>query len=343
MIIDENTGKSIGDLSKPSQIVVAKGGHGGFGNSHFTSSTRQTPRVAELGEPGEEFNLILEMKMVADVGLIGLPNVGKSTFLSVVSAARPKIANYEFTTLIPNLGVVEKGTFEAEKGFIAADIPGLIEGASVGKGLGDDFLRHIERTKVLVHFLYSTHPDLREDYETIRKELRDYKGSSLGVDLAKLPEIVVVNKIDAVNPEELSKKLEKVQAAVKSKIIALSAVAHKNIPAVIHEIEAKLQKALEASRAQSAEQGLAGGEEIREFTIEDVKDRNMFEVTKTEGGYTVSGNKIERFAVRTDFSNPHAVARFRDIMKKMGVDRELRRAGAAEGDKVVVKGKEFNL
>lgn len=314
---------------------MAKGGQGGFGNAHFISSTRQTPKVAELGEPGEELNLTLEMKMVADVGLIGLPNVGKSTFLSVVSAAKPKIANYEFTTIIPNLGVVERGTFEAETGFIAADIPGLIEGASQGKGLGDDFLRHIERTKVLVHFLDATHEDLRADYDTIRKELKDYQGGAMAVNLADLPEVVVINKVDAVSEEELKKKAEKVQAAVKSQILLISAVAHKNIPAVIHEIESKLLK----SRQQAEE-----NEEVqvlKEFTIEDVKDQNIFEVTKEDDWYVLTGNRVERFAVKTDFSNPHAVARFRDILKKMGVDKELRRSGAVQGDKIVVKGKEF--
>jgi len=332
VLINEENGKQIGDLSKPGQLTVAKGGDGGFGNSHFTSSVRQTPQLAELGEPGEELNLTLEMKLVADVGLIGLPNVGKSTFLSVVSAAKPKIADYEFTTIIPNLGVIEQGNFEAERGFIAADIPGLIEGASEGRGLGDDFLRHIERTKVLVHFLDATHENLREDYAVIRKELKDYK-----LDISDKPEIVIINKIDAVPEEDLKKKLEKVQAVVKSKIIPISAVAHKNIPALIHEIESKLAKEAKAEKLEINE------EVVKEFTIEDVKNQNIFEVAKEDDYYVVTGNKVERFAIRTDFTNPHAVARFRDIMKKIGLDKELRRAGAVQGDKIKIKKQEFTF
>jgi GTP-binding protein len=330
VIINEETGEQMGDLTVAGQIIIAKGGNGGFGNSHFTSSVRQTPKMAELGEPGEEFNLTLEMKMVADVGFIGLPNVGKSTFLSVVSAARPKIADYEFTTLIPNLGVIEKGTFGADSGFIAADIPGLIEGASEGRGLGDDFLRHIERTKVLVHFLDATHEDLRGDYQTIRAELKNYT-----LDLSGKPEIVIINKIDAISEEELKKKLDKVQAVVKSKIILISAIAHKNIPTLIHEIEAKLKK---LNKEQPAESGI---EEFKEFTIEDVKNQNVFEVIKEDEGYRVVGNKIEKFVIRTDLKNPHAVARLRDIMKKLGIDKELRRSGASLGDTVIVKDKKF--
>lgn len=333
VLINEDTETQIGDLSRKGQLVVAEGGNGGFGNAHFTSSVRQTPKLAELGVPGEELNLTLELKMVADVGFIGLPNVGKSTFLSVVSAARPKIADYEFTTLIPNLGVIEQGTFGAESGFIAADIPGLIEGASVGKGLGDDFLRHIERTKVLVHFLDATHEDLRSDYQTIRGELKNYT-----VDLSDKPEIVIVNKIDALSDEELAKKVKKVQAVAKSKILLISAIAHKNIPALIHEIESKLAKVAASQALEEAGEELG---EFKEFTIEDVKNQNIFEVIKEADGYRVTGNRIEKFVIQTDLTNPHAIDRLRDIMKKLGVDKELRRAGASLGDKIRVKGKEF--
>jgi GTPase len=340
VVIDGKNGHQIVDMSNAEEFIIAKGGEGGFGNSHFVSSTRQAPQVAELGEPGEELEATFELKMIADVGLIGLPNVGKSTFLSVVSAARPKIANYEFTTLIPNLGVIESGTFGSESGFIAADIPGLIEGASEGKGLGDDFLRHIERTRVLVHFLDATHEDLREDYQVIRKELKDYKSESIissTLNLSDLPEIVIINKIDAISAEELSKKLKKVQAVVKSKIIPISSVAHKNIPQLIHEIESKLKKAKLTECHDSAQET----EKVKVFTMKDVVDENIFEVTKEKNHYVVSGSKVEKFAIRTDLSNPHGVARMRDILKKLGVDKELRRAGAKEGDKILIAGKEF--
>lgn len=340
VLIDESSGNQISDLSDTLEFIVAKGGDGGFGNAHFISSVRQAPKVSELGEPGEEKNIILELKMIADVGFIGLPNVGKSTLLSVVSAARPKIADYEFTTLIPNLGVVEEGTFGIERGFIAADIPGLIEGASKGKGLGDEFLRHIERTKILVHFLDATHEDLASDYRTIRKELKGYEEDpsiSLGTGLSDKDEIVIINKIDAISGTDLQKKLEKAQAVVKSKILTISAVAHKNLPALLHEIEKKLIK---GSRIQVPG---SSKEEYKVFTMEDVVDQNIISVKKEKGVFVISGNKIEKFAVRTDFENPHGVARFRDIMKKLGVDKELRRAGATLGDKARVLNKEFDF
>ncbi len=330
ILINEETGDHIGDLSEAGEIVVSKGGEGGFGNAHFTTSVRQTPRVAELGEPGGELNIILELKMVADVGFVGLPNVGKSTLLSVVSAAKPKIADYEFTTLIPNLGVIEEGTYGVEKGFIAADIPGLIEGASKGKGLGDDFLRHIERTKVLVHFLDGLHKNLKDDYQVIRKELKNYV-----IDLSDKPEIVIINKIESVPPDELQKKLSKVQEVVKSKIILISAVAHKNLPELLHEIEKKLAK--EAKKNKKIEPV----EDYKVFTMEDIVSKDFFEVKKENDKYVLTGPKIERFAVRTDFSNPYAVQRFKDIMKKIGVDKELKRQGAGIGDKVQINKKEF--
>ena len=332
VLLDEKTKEIVGDLSEIDEVVVAKGGDGGYGNAHFISSSRQAPRVSELGEPGDEHDLTLELKMIADVGFIGLPNVGKSTLLSVISAARPKIADYEFTTLIPNLGVVEEGTFGIETGFIAADIPGLIEGASKGKGLGDEFLRHIERTKVLIHILDGLHDDLRNDYLVIRKELKNY-----AVDLTDKPEVVVINKIDAVSNDDLQKKLDKVQAVVKSKILTISAVAHKNLPDLLHEIEKKVKK----EKAKPLKK--KDTETYKTFTIKDVKDQNIFTVEKKGKKYILSGNKIERFAIRTDFSNEYGVARFRDILKRMGIDKELRRKGALEGDIIKVVNKEFEL
>jgi GTP-binding protein len=340
VLIDEATGEQIGDLSIENQIIVAKGGSGGYGNAHFTSSTRQAPRVAELGEPGEERNIVLEMKMVADVGFIGLPNVGKSTLLSVVSAAKPKIANYEFTTIIPNLGVVEEGTFGVERGFVVADIPGLIEGASQGKGLGDDFLRHIERTRILVHVLDATHEDLRDDYQVIRKELKSYEKQNkilAGVALAEKPEIVIINKIDVIPAEELAKKLKRVQAVVKSKIILISAATHKNLSDVLHEIEKKLAK--EKIKPMVAKEP----EEYKVFTIEDVLDKNIFEVSKEKDSYRITGAKIERFAIRTDFKNPHAIVRLRDILKKTGIEKELSRQGAKIGDEILIGKGKFNF
>jgi len=333
VVMDTKTGKEIVDMSEVNKYIVAYGGEGGYGNAHFVSSVRQAPRVAELGEPGEEFLVTLELKMIADVGLIGLPNVGKSTFLSVVSAAKPKIADYEFTTLVPNLGVIEPGSFESETGFIAADIPGLIEGASKGRGLGDEFLRHIERTKILVHFLDATHEDLRSDYLVIRKELKDYVA-----DLTDKAEIVVINKIDAISPEELKIKMSKAQTVVKSKILTISAAAHKNIPSLIHEIETKLKKTKRSTRSK-----IEKAKSIKEFTLKDVKGYNLFEIEKQKNYYKITGHKIEKFAVRTDFSDKYAFTRFKDIIKKTGIEKELRRQGAEKGDKIIVAGKEFKL
>lgn len=331
VITDGETGEIIVDLSVVEEKVVAKGGNGGFGNAHFTSSTRQAPRVAELGEPGEEKALNLELKMIADVGLVGLPNVGKSTLLSVVSGARPKIADYEFTTLIPNLGVVEEGRFGLERGFIMADIPGIIEGASEGKGLGDEFLRHIERTRLIVHILDANHSDLAEEYRIIREELRHYK-----VDLTDRPELVAVNKIDSISEEELSVKVKSLKKVVgKKPLILFSAIAHKNLSELLHQIELILKNTPKEKPPEA--------EEFKVFTMEDVELGERFEVEKVEETYVITGTKIEKFAQRTDFSNPHAVLRIRDIFKRMGIDKELRRKGAEAGDPVRILDKEFTL
>jgi len=333
ILIDEKIGKQIGDLGEQSNLIVARGGDGGFGNAHFKSSVRQTPEVAELGEPGEEKQLTLELKMIANVGLVGLPNVGKSTLLSVISAARPKIADYEFTTLIPNLGVVEEGKFGLEKGFIVADIPGLIEGASNGKGLGDDFLRHVERTQVLIHLIDASHPDLAVDYKTILNELKYYK-----VDISDKPQIIAVNKIEILNPETLAEKITKLKKVLKKnhELLEISAATHKNLEVLMHKVEGMLKKnkSLESSSPSS---------EPKVFTLEDVVDKNLFSVKLEKGKFIVHGEKIEKFARRTDFENPHGMARFRDIMKKLGVDKELRRQGAELGSKVIISNKEFNF
>lgn len=332
-LIDEKTKEIIGDLSEVDEMIAAEGGNGGFGNAHFISSTRQAPRVSELGEPGEEREITLEMKMIADVGLVGLPNVGKSTLLSVISAAKPKIADYEFTTLIPNLGVVFEGTFGVETGFVVADIPGLIEGASQGKGLGDDFLRHVERTRVLVHIIDATHPDLALDYKTIRNELKYYK-----IDLTKRPEIVAVNKSDTLTEEALEMKVKGLKKVLKKgqQIFVISAVAHQNLSGLLHEIEKTLKENPKIRQEKAAET-------FKTFTLGDVVGGNLFSVEKKGKKYLLSGAKIERFALRTDFGNPHGVARFKDIMRKNGVDRELKRKGAVEGDIIVVGDREFTF
>ncbi|HET7630365.1 MAG TPA: GTPase ObgE, partial [Candidatus Saccharimonadales bacterium] len=200
-VVTDARGETLADLTADGQqAVVAIGGKGGFGNAHFVSSTRQAPRVAEKGEKGEEINAVLELKMIADVGLVGLPNAGKSTLLATISNARPEIANYPFTTLIPNLGVVD---IDKQTSVLFADIPGLIEGASQGKGLGDEFLRHVERTAVLVHLIDAYQEDIVKAYKTIQAELKAYK-----VDLSKRPQIVVLTKVEGLDDADLKAKLQ---------------------------------------------------------------------------------------------------------------------------------------
>jgi GTPase len=301
------------------EVVVAKGGRGGFGNAHFKSSTRQSPRNAELGEPGDAHKLRLELKMVADVGLVGLPNAGKSTLLSVISNAKPEIADYPFTTLVPNLGVVDVDDF----GFLVADIPGLIEGASEGKGLGDEFLRHIERTAVLLHLVDPGSADPVADYKVIQAELKQYQ-----VDLSAKPQIIVITKqetVDEVTLGTVTKAIKKV--AGKTPVFTISAQAHQGLLEVLRAA-AKLVKAARTKR----ERELA---EAAVPVIESVDLPDFWRVTAEPGGvYRVTGERIEGFARRTNFDEDDGVRRLRDILAKTGVARELRRQGIQDGDTV---------
>ncbi|HHY49603.1 MAG TPA: GTPase ObgE [Alphaproteobacteria bacterium] len=240
-IFEQDNETLIADLTEVGQrIVLLRGGNGGFGNAHFKSSTNQAPRRANPGQEGEEKWIWLRLKLIADAGLVGLPNAGKSTFLAAVSAARPKIADYPFTTLHPNLGVVKIG----ERDFVLADIPGLIEGASEGAGLGDRFLGHIERCKVLVHLIDGTQPDVTAAYRTIRNELAAYSEA-----LAAKPEIVVLNKIDALAPEDMNKKLAALRRLSRTEVLAASGATHQGIEAVLYRIVA----VLDADRAERSE------------------------------------------------------------------------------------------
>jgi GTP-binding protein len=297
--------------------VIAHGGRGGFGNAHFKSSTRQSPRNAELGEPGETHDLRLELKMVADVGLVGLPNAGKSTLLSVISNAKPEIADYPFTTLVPNLGVVDVDEF----GFLVADIPGLIEGASEGKGLGDEFLRHIERTAVLLHLVDPSSPDPAADYKVIQSELAHYQ-----VDLSVKPQLIVITKSETVEAKALTQVQKSIKKLAKNTpIFVISAQAHAGLLEVLRAA-AELVKAArlerEAALAETA---------IPVIDLVDLPD--FWRVTGEEdGNYRVTGERIEGFARRTDFSEDDGVRRLRDILAKTGVAKELRRQGAVDGD-----------
>ncbi len=331
-IYDVAKDKMLADLdNEESQYTIAKGGQGGFGNAHFTSSTRQKPQFAELGTAGEELDVRLELKLIADVGLVGLPNIGKSTFLSVVTAAKPKIADYQFTTTIPNLGVVEG---YGGKGFVIADIPGLIEGASQGKGLGDEFLRHIERTRLIVHFVDSMSQDIKKDFELINKELSDYNKEML-----RKPQVLAISRADLLSEKEKEAVLAKAVDIIKGnkkifkydkKPLLFSAVTHDGVRELIYEIEQELAKIPKEEKAKP----------IKVFTLEDVK-KNLFEVEKVGEKYKVSGNKIDHFAIKTDFTNPHAVMRLYDIMKKMGIVKLLEKKGAKFGDKILILDQEI--
>lgn len=302
------------------KTTIVRGGRGGFGNAHFTSSTRQAPRIAELGEPGEERLLRLELKLIADIGLLGLPNAGKSTFLSVVSNARPKIANYPFTTIAPNLGVAD---FD-DHSLVIADIPGLIEGASSGKGLGHEFLRHVERTAVLLHLIDATSEDVVADYQTICTELKQFSAS-----LAKRPQIVALTKVDAVDPSLLKSRSALLKKQTKIPIFAISSVKKEGTIELLRELHERVV----AARTTSSE-SRASAPDIPVLTLE--KRDDAWRISQTSDGFIITGKKIERFALRTDVSSQAGVTRLRDIMRKMGIWHELARRGAEAGDKLHV-------
>lgn len=313
--------EELADLSHDGQsVIIAKGGKGGFGNAHFASSKRQTPRIAEKGEPGEELTVEFELKMIADVGLVGLPNAGKSTFLASVSNAKPEIADYPFTTLTPNLGVVDvaKGT-----SLLIADIPGLIEGASEGKGLGDDFLRHIERTSVLLHLIDAYQNDIKEAYITIQNELSSYQ-----VDLSTKPQVVALTKIEGLDDDIVQDRLKELKklAPKGTQVFAISAKSKQNV----RELLFALSKIVQAEKAEAE---AAVKEELPVIRLEE--DPHWV-VEQTDNGWLVKGQKIERFAKRTDFGDVHGEQRLRDIMRKMGIMRELQRKGIMPGDNVTI-------
>lgn len=310
----------VADLIADDQTaVIAVGGKGGFGNAHFVSSTRQTPKVAEKGEDGRSYEATLELKLLADVGLVGLPNAGKSTFLSVVSNARPAIADYPFTTLVPNLGVADVG----ERSLLIADIPGLIAGASQGKGLGDAFLRHVERTAVILHLIDAYSNDVVADYRTINNELRQYSK-----ELASKPQIVALTKIDGLDDEIVADQLKQLRRATPKTIksVAISSVKRQGVDALLQS----LAKLVVSERKRTPKPVTT--------PTNDGETDNSWSIESTDGGWLLRGAKIEAFARRTNFDNEWGVHRLRDIMGKLGIIRELHRRGAQIGDKVQING-----
>jgi len=346
----------LADLTEAGQeVIVARGGDGGFGNAHFKSSTRQAPRVAELGEKGEKFTAKLELKLLADVGLVGFPNAGKSTFLSVVTSAKPEIADYAFTTLTPNLGVADID----ETSLLIADIPGLIEGASEGKGLGDAFLKHIERTSVILHLIDVLSDDVADAYRKIRNELTKYSP-----ELAAKPEIIALTKIDALNDEEIiAMQSTALSEVTSSPVLAISSSAHKGTTEVLRA----LASAVEEHKKQTAEETTEEEPEIPVISLSDKQLDEAWQVEKIPASFAglsgessdtidspiksandevvfvVTGPKIEKFARRTDFENPHGLNRLRDIMRKMGIMHELTRQGATGNSIIKITGQEFTM
>lgn len=327
-------GEIIADLTKHGeQVVIAKGGDGGFGNAHFKSSVRQTPRVAELGEQGDTFDAELELKLLADVGLVGFPNAGKSTFLSVVSNARPEIANYAFTTLTPNLGVAD---FD-DGSLLIADIPGLIEGASEGKGLGDAFLRHVERTAVLLHLIDVYSDDVAASYRTIRTELSQYSD-----ELTTRPEVIALTKTEGLDNDIIQMQVDAVKEAAgkDTEVFVVSASAHQGLTEVLRALRKKVVAAREVEALVDDDEdmipviGLSGKQIADAWSVE--KDQET-------GNYVVTGEKIEKFARRTNFDNFEGVNRLRDILKKLGISYELSRAGAVGDSIIEIAGHEFTL
>lgn len=323
-------GKPIADLTDDGQrVVIARGGDGGFGNAHFKSSVRQTPKIAELGEPGEAYEAELELKLLADVGLIGFPNAGKSTLLSVVSNARPEIADYAFTTLTPNLGVADID----DGSILIADIPGLIEGASEGKGLGDAFLRHVERTAVLLHLIDMYSDDVAHSYKTIRRELQNYSP-----ELASRPEIVALTKVEGFDTELQAMQKQALKKVTEAPIFLISSQAKQGLAELLRQVRSSVVE--ERSRLDEAE---ADDDGLQTITIAEQDKALQWRVHREGDKFIVKGRKIEKFAVRTNFDQFQSVNRLRDIMKKMGITHELLRQGAT-GESVVKIGlDEFTL
>lgn len=328
-VYDDDTGNIIADLTKDGQrAVIAKGGRGGRGNARFASSRNPAPKICENGEPGEKFNLRVELKLLADVGLVGFPSVGKSTLLSIVSKARPQIADYHFTTIVPNLGVVQ---VKDGRSFVMADLPGLIEGASQGKGLGHQFLRHIERCRVIVHIIDMSGSEGRdpyEDYVTINKELGEYEYR-----LLERPQIIVANKMDGDEAEENLKKFK--EKLGDQKVFPIIAPIHEGIDAVLYAVADALETAPDFFNQEEEQESVlyTYKEEEKPFTIHN----------KGNGVWEVTGKKVERLVQMASFTTDDGFQRFALQIRNMGIDDALREAGCEDGDTVRLYDFEFEF
>ena len=319
LVRDAETGDVIADLTKPGQeVLIARGGRGGRGNAAFKTHRNTAPRMAEKGEPGEERWVELELKLIADVGIIGIPNAGKSTLLSVISAAKPKIADYPFTTTVPNLGVAETD----HRQIVFADIPGLLEGAHEGVGLGLNFLRHIERSRVLVHLLDGNSPDPLGDFEAINLELRLFKPG-----LVDKPQLVVLNKMDLPSAQAVWPVVKEAIEQAGLPVMAISAVTGENVQELIYRVQAMLDEL--PAEVDSPVETLV--------EIEPALDEKAFHIAQLENDrWLVEGIAIERAAQMTNWDYYEAAMRFQRILQAMGITEALRKAGVQEGDQVVI-------
>lgn len=327
VVTDFDTGLVIADLTENGkEVVIAKGGRGGRGNMAFATQNDPAPHYAENGEPGEKIKIKIELKLMADVGLVGMPSVGKSTFISKISASKPKIADYPFTTLKPNLGVVKTSD---NRSFVVADLPGLIEGASLGHGLGDKFLKHIERTRVIAHIIdmsgYTNDP--YNDYITINKELENFDKS-----LTQKPQIVIANKMDMPSSKE---NLKKFKDKTGQEVYEMSAIKGEGIDKIILKLADMLD--------QIPKDSLYKKENFESHVIYKFKKEKPYNITKENDTWIISGKQIEKLLIMSRLDTNEAIIRFSNKLRKMGIDDELRSLGAKDGDSIKIMDYEFEF
>ena len=327
VVTDFDTGLVIADLTKNNeQYVIAKGGRGGRGNIAFATQSNPAPNYAENGEPGERRKVKIELKLIADVGLVGMPSVGKSTFISKISASKPKIADYPFTTLKPNLGVVKTSD---NRSFVVADLPGLIEGASLGHGLGDKFLKHTQRTRVIAHIIdmsgYTNDP--YNDYITINKELENFDKS-----LIKKPQIIIANKMDMPLSKE---NLKKFKEKVNKEIYEMSAINGNGIEKILLKLADMLD--------EIPKENLYEDEKFESHVIYKFKEEKPYKITKENDTWIISGKEIEKLLIMSRLDTEEAILRFSNKLRKMGIDDELRELGAKEGETIKIMDYEFEF
>lgn len=339
VIFDQETGEQLADFEEPNQIIcVARGGRGGRGNHHFADAVNQVPRIAEKGDPGEIKILYMELKLLADVGIIGFPNVGKSTLISRISNAKPKIANYHFTTLVPNLGVVK---VSAHTGYIVADVPGLIKGAHQGAGLGDTFLRHIERCSLLLHLVDLSQSEGREpleDYFDIRNELKAHNRK-----LAEKNEIIVANKCDVLSDEEMNTRIKELEAKLEKKIIPISAVTGFNIDKLKNKILEKLKKEKSFYQRFRNDSFVEAEKPKVKPISRTIPEGDVINITKNSKGYYVVEGPLLEY-INEKFNVPDNKEEF--ILRKLeqhGLTEELKKKGIHEGDTVIINDREYEF